>query len=99
MVLDNKTAARLQIGDQVPITTQTATSTLITANTAIVNSIDAGHRRHPVGDAAHQRKRRVQLQIEQEVSAVSYSLLLCQRCGEHITRITPIRSGSQVSFR
>ena len=37
MVLDNKTA-RLQIGDQVPITTQTATST-VTANTAIVNSI------------------------------------------------------------
>jgi general secretion pathway protein D len=37
MVLDNKTA-RLQIGDQVPITTQTATST-VTAQTAIVNSI------------------------------------------------------------
>jgi general secretion pathway protein D len=69
MVLDNKTA-RLQIGDQVPITTQTATST-VTANTAIVNSItmqDTG-----VILAVTPRineSGRVQLEIEQEVSSV-----------------------------
>lgn len=69
MVLDNKTA-RLQIGDQVPITTQTATST-VTANTAIVNSItmqDTG-----VILAVTPRineSGRVQLDIEQEVSSV-----------------------------
>lgn len=69
MVLDNKTA-RLQIGDQVPITTQTATST-VTANTAIVNSItmqDTG-----VILAVTPRineSGRVQLDIEQEVSNV-----------------------------
>ncbi|MBR0994296.1 type II secretion system secretin GspD [Bradyrhizobium japonicum] len=69
MVLDNKTA-RLQIGDQVPITTQTATST-VTAQTAIVNSItmqDTG-----VILAVTPRineSGRVQLDIEQEVSSV-----------------------------
>lgn len=69
MVLDNRTA-RLQIGDQVPITTQTATST-VTANTAIVNSItmqDTG-----VILAVTPRineSGRVQLDIEQEVSSV-----------------------------
>ena len=69
MVLDNKTA-RLQIGDQVPITTQTATST-VTANTAIVNSVtmqDTG-----VILAVTPRineSGRVQLEIEQEVSSV-----------------------------
>lgn len=70
MVLDNKTA-RLQIGDQVPITTQTATST-VTANTAIVNSITM----QDTGVILSVTPRinesgRVQLQIEQEVSAVT----------------------------
>ncbi|SIO45988.1 type II secretion system protein D (GspD) [Bradyrhizobium erythrophlei] len=69
MVLDNKTA-RLQIGDQVPITTQTATST-VTANTAIVNSITM----QDTGVILSVTPRinesgRVQLEIEQEVSAV-----------------------------
>jgi general secretion pathway protein D len=69
MVLDNKTA-RLQIGDQVPITTQTATST-VTANTAIVNSISM----QDTGVILSVTPRinesgRVQLEIEQEVSAV-----------------------------
>jgi general secretion pathway protein D len=69
MVLDNKTA-RLQIGDQVPITTQTATS-VITANTAIVNSIAM----QDTGVILSVTPRinesgRVQLEIEQEVSAV-----------------------------
>jgi general secretion pathway protein D len=70
MVLDNKTA-RLQIGDQVPITTQTATSTVTAPNTAIVNSItmqDTG-----VILAVTPRineSGRVQLEIEQEVSSV-----------------------------
>ncbi|MCG2632361.1 type II secretion system secretin GspD [Bradyrhizobium sp. WYCCWR 13023] len=70
MVLDNKTA-RLQIGDQVPITTQTATST-VTANTAIVNSISM----QDTGVILSVTPRinesgRVQLDIEQEVSAVT----------------------------
>ena len=70
MVLDNKTA-RLQIGDQVPITTQTATST-VTANTAIVNSITM----QDTGVILSVTPRinesgRVQLEIEQEVSAVT----------------------------
>lgn len=69
MVLDNKTA-RLQIGDQVPITTQTATST-VTAQTAIVNSITM----QDTGVILSVTPRinesgRVQLEIEQEVSAV-----------------------------
>lgn len=70
MVLDNKTA-RLQIGDQVPITTQTATST-VTANTAIVNSITM----QDTGVILSVTPRinesgRVQLDIEQEVSSVA----------------------------
>lgn len=70
MVLDNKTA-RLQIGDQVPITTQTATST-VTANTAIVNSITM----QDTGVILSVTPRinesgRVQLDIEQEVSSVT----------------------------
>jgi general secretion pathway protein D len=69
MVLDNKTA-RLQIGDQVPITTQTATST-VTAQTAIVNSVTM----QDTGVILSVTPRinesgRVQLEIEQEVSAV-----------------------------
>ena len=69
MVLDNKTA-RLQIGDQVPITTQTATST-VTASTAIVNSITM----QDTGVILSVTPRinesgRVQLEIEQEVSSV-----------------------------
>lgn len=70
MVLDNKTA-RLQIGDQVPITTQTATST-VTASTAIVNSITM----QDTGVILSVTPRinesgRVQLDIEQEVSSVT----------------------------
>jgi general secretion pathway protein D len=69
MVLDNKTA-RLQVGDQVPITTQSATST-ITASTAIVNSITM----QDTGVILSVTPRinesgRVQLEIEQEVSNV-----------------------------
>lgn len=69
MVLDNKTA-RLQIGDQVPITTQTATST-VSANSVIVNSVSM----HDTGVILSVTPRinesgRVQLDIEQEVSAV-----------------------------
>jgi general secretion pathway protein D len=69
MVLDNKTA-RLQIGDQVPITTQAATST-VTSQTAIVNSITM----QDTGVILSVRPRinesgRVQLDIEQEVSSV-----------------------------
>jgi general secretion pathway protein D len=69
MVLDNKTA-RLQIGDQVPITTQTATS-VVTANTAIVNTITM----QDTGVILSVTPRinesgRVQLEIEQEVSSV-----------------------------
>jgi general secretion pathway protein D len=69
MVLDNKTA-RLQIGDQVPITTQTATGTVSTPS-VIVNSVsmqDTG-----VILAVTPRineSGRVQLEIEQEVSSV-----------------------------
>jgi general secretion pathway protein D len=69
MVLDNKTA-RLQIGDQVPITTQSAAST-VTANTVIVNSITM----QDTGVILSVTPRinesgRVQLEIEQEVSSV-----------------------------
>lgn len=69
MVLDNK-PARLQIGDQVPITTQTATST-VTANAAIVNSVsmqDTGVILSVIPRI--NESGRVQLEIEQEVSAV-----------------------------
>jgi general secretion pathway protein D len=69
MVLDNRTA-RLQIGDQVPITTQSAASTL-TANTVIVNSITM----QDTGVILSVTPRinesgRVLLEIEQEVSSV-----------------------------
>jgi general secretion pathway protein D len=69
MVMDNKTA-RLQIGDQVPITTQTATS-VVTSQTAIVNSITM----QDTGVILSVTPRinesgRVQLEIEQEVSSV-----------------------------
>jgi general secretion pathway protein D len=69
MVLDNKTA-RLQIGDQVPITTQTATGT-VTANSVIVNSVSM----QDTGVILSVTPRinesgRVQLEIEQEVSSV-----------------------------
>ncbi len=69
-VMDNKTAV-LQIGDQVPITTQSATSTL-TANAAIVNSVsykDTGvilSITPRINDSG-----RVLLDIEQEVSSVA----------------------------
>jgi general secretion pathway protein D len=69
MVLDNKTA-RLQVGDQVPITTQSATST-VSASTAIVNSVTM----QDTGVILSVTPRinesgRVQLEIEQEVSNV-----------------------------
>jgi general secretion pathway protein D len=69
MVLDNRTA-KLQVGDQVPITTQSATST-VTASTAIVNSITM----QDTGVILSVTPRinesgRVQLEIEQEVSSV-----------------------------
>lgn len=69
MVLDSKTAA-LQIGDQVPITTQTATST-VTTNGAIVNAVEM----RDTGVILSVTPRinesgRIQLDIEQEVSAV-----------------------------
>jgi general secretion pathway protein D len=69
MVLDNKTA-RLQVGDQVPITTQTATST-VTASTAIVNSITLQDTGVILSVTPHiNESGRVQLEIEQEVSSV-----------------------------
>ena len=69
MVLDSKTA-RLQVGDQVPITTQTATST-VTANTAIVNSITMQDTGVILSVTPHiNESGRVQLEIEQEVSSV-----------------------------
>ena len=69
MVMDSKTAA-LQIGDQVPVTTQTATST-VTTNGAIVNSVEM----RDTGVILSVTPRinesgRIQLDIEQEVSAV-----------------------------
>ena len=69
MVLDNKTA-RLQIGDQVPITTQTATN-VVTSQAAIVNSVSM----QDTGVILSVTPRinesgRVQLEIEQEVSSV-----------------------------
>jgi general secretion pathway protein D len=69
MVLDNKTAT-LQVGDQVPITTQSSVSTL-TPGAPIVNSVqfrDTGvilHVTPRVSDSG-----RVVLEIEQEVSDV-----------------------------
>lgn len=69
MVLDSKTA-RLQVGDQVPITTQTATST-ITANAPIVNSITMQDTGVILSVTPHiNESGRVQLEIEQEVSSV-----------------------------
>jgi general secretion pathway protein D len=69
MVLDSKTA-RLQVGDQVPITTQTATST-VTASTAIVNSITMQDTGVILSVTPHiNESGRVQLEIEQEVSSV-----------------------------
>ena len=69
MVMDSKTAA-LQIGDQVPVTTQTATST-VTTNGAIVNSVEM----RDTGVILSVTPRinesgRIQLDTEQEVSAV-----------------------------
>jgi general secretion pathway protein D len=69
MVLDNKTA-RLQIGDQVPITTQTATN-VVTSQAAIVNTVSM----QDTGVILSVTPRinesgRVQLDIEQEVSSV-----------------------------
>ena len=69
MVLDNKTA-RLQIGDQVPITTQTATN-VVTSQAAIVNTVSM----QDTGVILSVTPRinesgRVQLEIEQEVSSV-----------------------------
>lgn len=70
MVLDGRTAS-LQIGDQVPITTQTATS-VITPGAPIVNSVS--YRDTGVILAVTPRINeagRVMLEIEQEVSNVS----------------------------
>ena len=69
MVLDNKTA-RLQVGDQVPITTQTATN-VVTSQAAIVNTVSM----QDTGVILMVTPRinesgRVQLDIEQEVSSV-----------------------------
>jgi general secretion pathway protein D len=69
MVLDNRTA-RLQIGDQVPITTQTATN-VVTSQAAIVNTVSM----QDTGVILSVTPRinesgRVQLEIEQEVSSV-----------------------------
>lgn len=69
MVLDNKTA-RLQVGDQVPITTQTATN-VVTSQAAIVNTVSM----QDTGVILSVTPRinesgRVQLDIEQEVSSV-----------------------------
>jgi general secretion pathway protein D len=69
MVLDNKTA-RLQIGDQVPITTQIATN-VVTTQAAIVNTVSM----QDTGVILSVTPRinesgRVQLEIEQEVSSV-----------------------------
>ena len=69
MVLDNKTAT-LQIGDQVPITTQTAANTA-TSNIAIVNSISMRDTGVILSVTPRVNESgRVQLEIEQEVSGV-----------------------------
>ena len=69
MVLDNKTAT-LQIGDQVPITTQTAANTA-TSNVAIVNSISMRDTGVILSVTPRVNENgRVQLDIEQEVSGV-----------------------------
>jgi general secretion pathway protein D len=69
MVLDNKTAT-LQIGDQVPITTQTAANTA-TSNVAIVNSISMRDTGVILSVTPRVNQNgRVQLEIEQEVSGV-----------------------------
>lgn len=69
MVLDNKTAT-LQIGDQVPITTQTAANTA-TSNVAIVNSVSMRDTGVILSVTPRVNENgRVLLEIEQEVSAV-----------------------------
>jgi general secretion pathway protein D len=69
MVMDNKTAT-LQIGDQVPITTQTAANTA-TSNVAIVNSITMRDTGVILSVTPRVNENgRVQLEIEQEVSGV-----------------------------
>lgn len=69
MVMDNKTAT-LQIGDQVPITTQTAANTA-TSNVAIVNSISMRDTGVILSVTPRVNENgRVLLEIEQEVSAV-----------------------------
>nr|WP_315766702.1 MULTISPECIES: type II secretion system secretin GspD [unclassified Bradyrhizobium] len=69
-VMDNKTAV-LQIGDQVPITTQSATSTL-TANAAIVNSVSYKDTGVILSITPRiNESGRVLLDIEQEVSSVA----------------------------
>jgi general secretion pathway protein D len=69
-VMDNKTAM-LQIGDQVPITTQSATSTL-TSNAAIVNSVSYKDTGVILSITPRiNESGRVLLDIEQEVSSVA----------------------------
>lgn len=69
MVLDNNTAT-LQIGDQVPITTQTAANTA-TSNIAIVNSISMRDTGVILSVTPRVNESgRVRLDIEQEVSGV-----------------------------
>lgn len=69
-VMDNKTAV-LQIGDQVPITTQSATSTL-TSNAAIVNSVSYKDTGVILSITPRiNESGRVLLDIEQEVSSVA----------------------------
>jgi len=69
MVMDNKTAT-LQIGDQVPITTQTAANTA-TSNIAIVNSIQMRDTGVILSVTPRVNESgRVRLDIEQEVSGV-----------------------------
>jgi general secretion pathway protein D len=70
LVVANNQAAVLQVGDQVPVTTGTATS-VITTQSAIVNSVsyvDTGVILHVTPHVS--RTSEVRLDIEQEVSAV-----------------------------
>lgn len=69
MVADNQSAV-LQVGDQVPVTTGTATS-VVTTQSAIVNSVsyvDTGVILHVTPHVS--RTSEIRLDIEQEVSAV-----------------------------
>ena len=69
-VLDNKTAT-LQVGDQVPITTQSATSTL-TTGAPVVNSVSYRDTGVILSITPHiNESGRVLLDIEQEVSSVA----------------------------